>query len=91
MKLLHPLCLSLPKKSGNSLVSEKRARALWLKQFLRPAEADQDIISRFEFASEVIIAMRNLRASNNIPQNSLLRCWLRKIMKKPQIQPSTMW
>jgi valyl-tRNA synthetase len=78
IKLLHPFMPFITEEIWQLLGIRKEGESIMIEAIPEAGKADQDIISRFEFASEVIIAMRNLRASNNIPQKQPLTLLVKK-------------
>jgi valyl-tRNA synthetase len=78
MKLLHPFMPFITEEIWQHLGERSNGESIMVAAVPEAAEVDQDIISRFDFASEVIIAVRNLRAGNNIPQKLPLTLLVKK-------------
>lgn len=78
MKLLHPFMPFITEEIWQILTERKPGESIMIVAAPEAKDPDQDIISRFDFASEVIIAMRNLRAINNIPQKQPLTLLVKK-------------
>mgnify|MGYP002619783712 CR=1 FL=1 len=78
MKLLHPFMPFITEEIWQLLAERRDGESIMVSALPEAGKVDQDIISRFDFASEVIIAMRNLRASNNIPLKQALTLLIRK-------------
>lgn len=78
MKLLHPFMPFITEEIWQVLKERKEGESIMIAPLPEEGEADKDIISRFEFASEVIIAMRNLRATNNIAMKQPLTLLVKK-------------
>lgn len=78
MKLLHPFMPFITEEIWQLLAERKHGDSIMIVAAPVVKKTDQDIISRFDFASEVIIAMRNLRATNNIPQKQPLTLLVKK-------------
>ncbi|MBE0662076.1 MAG: valine--tRNA ligase [Bacteroidales bacterium] len=78
MKLLHPFMPFITEEIWQILAERKSGESIMIVAAPHAIKPDQDIISRFDFASEVIIAMRNLRATNNIPQKQPLTLLVKK-------------
>lgn len=78
MRLLHPFMPFITEEIWQHLIERKAGESIMITKAPVAREASSDIITRFEFASEVIIAMRNLRATHNIPQKQPLSLFVRK-------------
>jgi valyl-tRNA synthetase len=78
MKLLHPFMPFITEEIWQILAERNPGESIMIVEAPDAKKPDQDIISRFDFASEVIIAMRNLRATNNIPQKQPLTLLVKK-------------
>ena len=78
MKLLHPFMPFLTEEIWHHLAERKAGESIMISDLPVPGSVDEDIISRFDFASEVIVAVRNLRAGNNIAQKQPLSLFVKK-------------
>jgi len=78
MKLLHPFMPFLTEEIWHHLSERKSGESIMISPHSVPGSVDEDIISRFDFASEVIVAVRNLRAGNNIAQKQPLSLFVKK-------------
>lgn len=78
MKVLHPFMPFITEEIWNHLKDRKPGESIMVEAQPTAGAVDQEIISKFDFAAEVIIAMRNLRAGNNIPQKQPLNLLVKK-------------
>lgn len=78
MKILHPFMPFITEEILDHLKERKAGESIMIAAQPDAGLVDQEITNKFEFASEVIIAMRNLRASNNIPQKQPLSLLVKK-------------
>jgi valyl-tRNA synthetase len=78
MKLLHPFMPFITEEIWQLLCERIDGASIMKAEAPVAGQADQDIISRFDFAAEVIIAVRNLRTTNNIPFKQPLQLFVKK-------------
>lgn len=78
MRLLHPFMPFITEEIWQHLSERKSGESIMIAKAPIAGQADSDIITRFEFASEVIIAVRNLRATSNIPQKQPVDLFVKK-------------
>jgi valyl-tRNA synthetase len=78
MKLLHPFMPFITEEIWQHLDSRRSGESIMVAEAPPAGQPDHDIIRRFEFAAEVINAVRNLRASANIPFKQPLALLVRK-------------
>jgi len=78
MKLLHPFMPFITEEIWQHLDSRRSGVSIMVAEAPPAGQPDHDIIRRFEFAAEVINAVRNLRASANIPFKQPLALLVRK-------------
>ncbi len=78
MKLLHPFMPFITEEIWQHLSLRKPGESIMVAGFPVAGSIDEDIINRFDFASEVIVAVRNLRAEGNIPQKQSLSLFVKK-------------
>lgn len=78
MKLLHPFMPFITEEVWQHLSERIDGESIMLAASPQAEDINHDSTSRFKFASEVIIAVRNLRANNNISPKQALTLVVKK-------------
>jgi len=78
MKILHPFMPFITEEIWNQLNERTPGESIMVEEQPSAGMVDQNIISKFEYAAEVIVAIRNLRAVNNIPHKQALNLLFKK-------------
>jgi valyl-tRNA synthetase len=78
IRLLHPFMPFITEEIWHLLDERKAGESLMVQPQPRVGEIDQEIISKFVYVSEVIMAIRNIRKEKNIPQKEPVRLIVRK-------------
>ncbi|MGB6152568.1 MAG: valine--tRNA ligase [Pricia sp.] len=72
LKLLHPFMPFLTEEVWQHITERSPQEALVVSKWPEPKKADADVIREFEFASEVVSGVRNIRKEKNIPMKEAL-------------------
>ena len=78
LKVLHPFMPFITEEIWQILEERKEGESIMLCLLPVPAAFDPDLITRFGFAEEVIMAIRNVRKEKNIPQKEAISLFIRK-------------
>jgi valyl-tRNA synthetase len=78
IRLLHPFMPFITEEIWHLLDDRKEGESVMVQPQPLVGEIDQEIISKFVYVSEVIIAIRNIRKEKNIPQKEPVRLIVRK-------------
>ncbi|HHN47765.1 MAG TPA: valine--tRNA ligase, partial [Bacteroidales bacterium] len=78
MKLLHPFMPFITEEIWQLLCERNEGESIMIAESPVASQVDHDIISRFDFAAEVINAVRNLRTNNNIAFKQPLQLFVKK-------------
>ncbi|MDP2423280.1 MAG: valine--tRNA ligase [Bacteroidales bacterium] len=83
MHLLHPFMPFITEEIWHLLKSRQAGESIMIEPLPEPGRTEGEIISQFDFAAEVINAVRNLRAVNNIAMRQALTLLIRKNNDEP--------
>ncbi len=83
MRLLHPFMPFITEEIWHHLSARQPGESIMISPIPAADNQDEDIICRFDFAVEVIIALRNLRANHNIPTKQALTLLVKKNNDEP--------
>ena len=72
MRVLHPFMPFVTEEIWQDLASRKEGESITVAPMPQPAEADGQLLARFELAREVISSVRNVRNQKNLPQKEAL-------------------
>ncbi len=78
MRMLHPFMPFITEEIWQHLADRREGESIMVAPMPKAGNYDPDIISRFEFAEEVIVAIRNLRATHGIPPKQSFRLLVKK-------------
>ncbi|MEI7664022.1 MAG: class I tRNA ligase family protein, partial [Bacteroidota bacterium] len=78
LKVLHPFMPFITEEIWQILEERKEGESIMLCLLPVPAAYDPELITRFGFAEEVIMAIRNVRKEKNIPQKEAISLFIRK-------------
>jgi len=78
MKILHPFMPFITEEIWQILSNHDGSDCIMTAQLPVPGNFDQDLLDRFDYAREVIIAIRKARAENNIPNKEPLKLFIKK-------------
>lgn len=82
MKLLHPFMPFITEEIWHILSEDRQGADLIVAAWPKAAQSDENLISRFEFAAEVITQIRTIRKEKNLPQRDPIRLFIRKNLKE---------
>lgn len=85
LKLLHPFMPFLTEEVWQHIAERTPENALCVADWPRAEKVDTNLIEEFEFASEIISGIRNVRKEKNIAQKEELELMELNIEKKPSI------
>jgi valyl-tRNA synthetase len=81
---LHPFLPFITEEIWHILEERGEHESIMVTRIPAPGSFDETILKKFDYAEEVIIAMRNLRKENNISARDSIRLMIRKNMdEKP--------
>jgi len=72
MRVLHPFMPFVTEEIWQDLAPRKEGESITVAPMPQPAEADGQLLARFELAREVISSVRNVRNQKNLPQKEAL-------------------
>ncbi len=72
LKLLHPFMPFLTEEVWQHIVERSPEEALVVSEWPKVQKVDAEVIKEFEFASEVVSGVRNIRKEKNIPMKEAL-------------------
>ena len=72
MRVLHPFMPFATEEIWQDLAPRKEGESITVAPMPQPAEADGQLLARFELAREVISSVRNVRNQKNLPQKEAL-------------------
>ena len=72
MRVLHPFMPFVTEEIWQDLAPRKEGESITVAPMPQPAEADGQLLARFELAREVISSVRNIRNQKNLPQKEAL-------------------
>ena len=72
MRILHPFMPFVTEEIWQDLAPRKEGESITVAPMPQPAEADGQLLARFELAREVISSVRNVRNQKNLPQKEAL-------------------
>ncbi|WP_196011831.1 valine--tRNA ligase [Alistipes onderdonkii] len=72
MRVLHPFMPFVTEDIWQDLAPRKEGESITVAPMPQPAEADGQLLARFELAREVISSVRNVRNQKNLPQKEAL-------------------
>ncbi len=78
LKVLHPFMPFITEEIYQYLKKDSEPESIMITPIPNPVAADDSILSKFDFASQVIMAVRNLRQEKNIPQKKPIALLIRK-------------
>ena len=78
LKVLHPFMPFITEEIWQLLEERGEDESIMLSRQPIAGAWDQDLITKFSFAEEVIMAIRNVRKEKNIPQKEAIRLFIRK-------------
>jgi len=78
MQVLHPFMPFITEEIWHLIEERDEANCITISSMPVKQKYDKDILMRFEFAKEVIIALRNLRKEKNIPNKEPLALSIKK-------------
>jgi valyl-tRNA synthetase len=78
LKILHPFMPFITEEIWQLLDERKPGDSIMISALPLPGSYDRDLMTRFAFAEEVIMALRNFRKEKNIPQKEAIRLFIRK-------------
>ncbi len=78
LKVLHPFMPFITEEIWQILDKRNEGESIMLSKQPVASAFDQELITRFGFAEEVIMAIRNVRKDKNIPQKEAIRLFIRK-------------
>jgi len=74
LKILHPFMPFLTEEIWQYIDERKPEEALIISRWPEKTDVNKDIITEFDFASEVISGIRNIRKQKNIPYKEKIEC-----------------
>jgi valyl-tRNA synthetase len=83
---LHPYLPFITEEIWHILEERGEHESIMVARVPEPGTFDEEMLRRFEFAEEVVIALRNLRKDKEIPAKESIRLMIRKNMDE---QPDT--
>jgi len=78
LKVLHPFMPFITEEAWHILAERGEGESLMMCRQPGAESYDPEIIAKFGFAEEVIMAVRNVRKEKNIPQKEAIRLFIRK-------------
>ena len=78
LKVLHPFMPFITEEIWHIFEERGAKESIMLAMQPAPGDYDQEMIDKFAFAEEVIMAIRNVRKEKNIPQKDAIRLFIRK-------------
>lgn len=78
LQLLHPFMPFITEEIWHLIRERREEESIMLTRQPEPVGYDQELIDKFVFAEEVIMAIRNVRKEKNIPQKEPIRLFIRK-------------
>ncbi len=76
LKLLHPFMPFLTEEVWQHITERSPAEALVVSEWPKAQKVGTDLINEFEFASEVVSGVRNIRKEKNIPMKEALELFV---------------
>lgn len=78
LKVLHPFMPFITEEIWHIVAERGAGDSIMLSSHPMPEACDRDLISKFVYAEDVIIAIRNVRKEKNIPQKEAIQLFIRK-------------
>lgn len=78
MKVLHPFMPFITEEINEIIDVNKDAESIMISTFPKMASINSQILTQFDFAKEVIIAVRSVRSSKNIPNKEHIELLIKK-------------
>lgn len=78
LAVLHPFMPFITEEIWQVLRERKPGDSIMITRQAQPVNYDQELVSKFIFAEEVIMAVRNARKEKNIPQKEAISLFIRK-------------
>ena len=78
LAVLHPFMPFITEEIWQVLRERKPGDSIMITPQAQPVNYDQELVSKFIFAEEVIMAVRNARKEKNIPQKEAISLFIRK-------------
>ncbi len=85
MKALHPFMPHITEEIWHLLNERKNDESIMISLLPEAKKVNRKILNQFEFAKEVIIATRSVRASKNIPNKESMELLIKKNNENPDI------
>ncbi len=85
MKIVHPFIPFITEEIYQVLKDRDTEDSIMISQMPEAARVNRKILEQFEFAKEVIIATRSVRASKNIPNKETLELLIKKNNEDPDL------
>ncbi len=76
LKILHPFMPFISEEIWQLITDRKENEALIIASWPEISETEKDLVPQFEFASEVISGIRNIRKEKNIPNKDTLELFV---------------
>jgi len=73
LKLLHPFMPFITEEIWQQLGSRKQGESIMIEMWPNTSEFSLQLVDQFDYARELVTAIRNIRQSKNIPQREQLR------------------
>ncbi len=78
LKVLHPFMPFISEEIYQHIRTGESSESIMIDRFPEISGYDETLLNRFDFASQVIISIRNMRQEKNIPQKEPLRLMVKK-------------
>ncbi len=78
LRILHPFMPFITEEIFQVIKKESDMESITLATMPEPVEYDKEFIGKFNFARQVIMAIRNMRQEKNIPNKEALELYIRK-------------
>jgi valyl-tRNA synthetase len=78
LKVLHPFMPFISEEIYQHIRKESSPLSIMISPAVVPGEYDEDLLQKFDFVSQVIMAIRNFRQEKNIAQKNTIQLLIRK-------------
>jgi valyl-tRNA synthetase len=78
LKVLHPFMPFISEEIYQHIRNEESSESIMIDRFPEISGYDEALLDRFDFASQVIMSIRNMRQEKNIPQKDPLQLMVKK-------------
>ena len=78
IKVLHPFMPFITEEIWHHIGNRKPGESIMLASMPKSEPYDENLTRKFNFVEQVIIAIRNIRKENNIPQKTPIRLFVKK-------------